>query len=154
MLHRVASRIYDSHIVLSGNDSQSYQTSLDQPIIARRTAECGCNRCSHQGFRRSPISRECNCRFVLGRMIIWIEAEFSSLKEICSHIFQTLFNLCRLSRPRQEEAAINGIIPILQRVLEKKSPLKEFALPILCDMVNAGKTARRQLWKYGGVQGM
>jgi hypothetical protein len=76
-----------------------------------------------------------------------------NLQEICSHIFQTLFNLCRLSRTRQEEAAINGIIPILQRALSLKSPLKEFALPILCDMVNAGKTARRQLWKYGGVQG-
>lgn len=82
---------------------------------------------------------------------MYIELVF--LQEICSHIFQTLFNLCRLSRTRQEEAAISGILPLLLRALNSNSPLKEFALPLLCDMVNAGKTARRQLWKAGGVKG-
>ncbi|GHJ83897.1 hypothetical protein NliqN6_0299 [Naganishia liquefaciens] len=72
--------------------------------------------------------------------------------EICSHLLQTLLNLCRLSRSRQEEAAQNGLLPLLQQVLTINSPLKEFALPLLCDMGNSGKSARRQLWKIDGVQ--
>jgi hypothetical protein len=67
-------------------------------------------------------------------------------------VLQTLYNLCRLSRSRQEEAAQNGLLPLLQQVIKINSPLKEFALPLLCDMANAGKSARRQLWKIDGVQ--
>ncbi|KAJ9117782.1 hypothetical protein QFC20_000061 [Naganishia adeliensis] len=74
------------------------------------------------------------------------------MNEICSHVLQTLFNLCRLSRSRQEEAAQNGLLPLLQQIIKINSPLKEFALPLLCDMANAGKSARRQLWKIDGVQ--
>lgn len=54
-----------------------------------------------------------------------------------------LFNLCRLSKIRQEEAAVAGAIPILQRVVQGSSPLKQFALPILCDFAHASKTCRR-----------
>lgn len=67
-------------------------------------------------------------------------------------MLQTLYNLSRLSRSRQEEAAQNGLLPLLQQVIKINSPLKEFALPLLCDMANAGKSARRQLWKIDGVQ--
>ncbi|KAE9391444.1 hypothetical protein BT96DRAFT_1001303 [Gymnopus androsaceus JB14] len=51
--------------------------------------------------------------------------------EVSNHIFQTCFNLCRLSKSRQEEAAQAGIMPCLQRVAETQPPLKQFALPIL-----------------------
>ncbi|RXK41642.1 STE/STE11/CDC15 protein kinase [Tremella mesenterica] len=72
--------------------------------------------------------------------------------EICSHIFQTIFSMCRLSKARQEEAASSGIIPLLRRVIQNKSPLKQFALPILCDLANAGKVSRRLLWQYDGMK--
>ncbi|KAI8921345.1 kinase-like domain-containing protein [Powellomyces hirtus] len=47
-----------------------------------------------------------------------------------------LYNLCRLNRARQQSAAINGCIPHLQCFVQSNSPLRQFALPILCDLVN------------------
>lgn len=73
-------------------------------------------------------------------------------QEIGSHIFQTIYSMTRLSKSRQEEAASAGIIPLLKTVIERKSPLKPFALPVLCDMANAGKVSRRQLWKVDGLR--
>ena len=51
----------------------------------------------------------------------------------------------------QEEAAQAGIIPSLKRVIESKSPLKQFALPILCDLASAGKSCRKLLWQHNGL---
>lgn len=63
-----------------------------------------------------------------------------------------MYNLCRLSKSRQEEAALNGIIPLLQRIVSTERPLKEFALPILCDMAHSGKVCRKILWQNKGLQ--
>jgi hypothetical protein len=71
--------------------------------------------------------------------------------EIANHVFQTLYNLCRLNKSRQEEAAQAGLIPSLKRVVEARSPLKQFALPILCDLASAGKSCRKMLWQYDGL---
>ncbi|KDQ62037.1 hypothetical protein JAAARDRAFT_189411 [Jaapia argillacea MUCL 33604] len=71
--------------------------------------------------------------------------------EVSNHIFQTCYNLCRLNKSRQEEAAQAGIIPSLKRVIESKSPLKQFALPILCDLASAGKSCRVLLWQHDGL---
>ncbi|KAG8969493.1 hypothetical protein FRC03_002354, partial [Tulasnella sp. 419] len=71
--------------------------------------------------------------------------------EISNHIFQTCFNLCRLNKSRQEEAAQAGIIPQLKRVMGTTSPLKQFALPILCDLPSAGKSCRSLLWQHDGL---
>ncbi|KAL0960993.1 hypothetical protein HGRIS_005988 [Hohenbuehelia grisea] len=71
--------------------------------------------------------------------------------EMANHIFQTCYNLCRLNKSRQEEAAQAGIIPCLRRVIETSSPLKQFALPILCDLASAGKSCRMLLWQQGGL---
>lgn len=60
--------------------------------------------------------------------------------------------MTRLSKARQEEAASSGIIPLLKKVIQNKSPLKQFALPILCDLANAGKVSRRLLWQNQGMQ--
>lgn len=72
-------------------------------------------------------------------------------QEMANHIFQTLYNLCRLNKLRQEEAAQAGIIPSLMRVIESSSPLKQFALPILCDLASAGKSCRMLLWQHDGL---
>jgi hypothetical protein len=69
-----------------------------------------------------------------------------------NHIFQTCYNLCRLNKSRQEEAAQAGIIPCLKRVIQTKSPLKQFALPILCDLASAGKSCRTLLWQHDGLE--
>ncbi|KAF9241075.1 hypothetical protein BU15DRAFT_87319 [Melanogaster broomeanus] len=58
--------------------------------------------------------------------------------EVSNHIFQTCYNL-------------SGIIPCLKRVIETRSPLKQFALPILCDLASAGKSCRNLLWQHNGL---
>ena len=73
-------------------------------------------------------------------------------KEISNQVLNTMYNLCRLSQRRQEDAALNGIIPLLQRVVKTERPLKEFALPILCDMAHSGKFGRKKLWQHGGLR--
>ena len=75
-----------------------------------------------------------------------------TVQEIGAHIFQTIYSMTRLSKARQEEAASSGIVPLLKTVIERKSPLKPFALPVLCDLANAGKISRRQLWKVDGLK--
>ena len=72
-------------------------------------------------------------------------------QESSNHILQTCYNLCRLNKGRQEEAAQAGIIPCLKRVIEANSPLKQFALPILCDLASAGKSCRTMLWQHDGL---
>ncbi|TFK73191.1 Pkinase-domain-containing protein, partial [Pluteus cervinus] len=72
--------------------------------------------------------------------------------EMANHIFQTCYNLCRLNKSRQEEAAQAGILPCLKRVIETNSPLKQFALPILCDLAGAGKSCRSILWQHDGLR--
>ncbi|CAG8982195.1 hypothetical protein HYALB_00003631 [Hymenoscyphus albidus] len=73
-------------------------------------------------------------------------------REISNQVLNTMYNLCRLSKARQEDAAMNGIIPLLQKIMKTKRPPKEFALPILCDMAHSGKLGRKYLWQNKGLQ--
>ena len=72
--------------------------------------------------------------------------------EISNQILNTMYNLCRLSHQRLGEAAHSGLIPILQDIVWTERPLKEFALPILCDMAHSGKMCRKILWSNKGLQ--
>ena len=72
-------------------------------------------------------------------------------REISNQVLNTLFNLCRLSKERQEDAAVGGIIPLLLKILKTDRPPKEFALPILCDMAHSGSKGRRYLWQNNGL---
>lgn len=76
----------------------------------------------------------------------------SHVREITNQVLNTMYNLCRLSKVRQEDAAVNGIIPVLKRVMAGDRPPKEFALPILCDMAHSGKVGRKYLWQNRGLQ--
>lgn len=73
-------------------------------------------------------------------------------QEISNQVLNTMYNLCRLSKSRQEEAAMNGIIPVLQTIVKTERPLKEFALPILCDMAHSGKMCRKILWQNNALE--
>ncbi|ORY68860.1 cell division control protein [Pseudomassariella vexata] len=72
-------------------------------------------------------------------------------REISNQVLNTMFNLCRLSKDRQEYAAVNGIIPLLMKIMKTDRPPKEFALPILCDMAHSGSKGRRFLWQNKGL---
>ncbi|TDZ15943.1 Cytokinesis protein sepH [Colletotrichum orbiculare MAFF 240422] len=74
-----------------------------------------------------------------------------NFREISNQVLNTLFNLCRLSKERQEDAAVGGIIPLLMKIMQTDRPPKEFALPILCDMAHSGSKGRRYLWQNKGL---
>ena len=64
-----------------------------------------------------------------------------------SYILPTLFNLCRINKRRQEQAALHGVIPYLQNIIETDSHLKQFALPIICDLAHTSDITRKELMK-------
>lgn len=72
-------------------------------------------------------------------------------RELSNQILSIMNNLCRLNRRRQEDAAVNGIVPILIKIVKQDMPSKQFAVPILCDMADAGRAARRELWQHKGL---
>jgi len=74
---------------------------------------------------------------------------FAEMRNQCVN---ALYLLCRINRSRQEAAAIDGALPILQEIIEQGSPLKQFALPIMCDIAKASKRARAELKQHNGVQ--
>ncbi|KAJ3293586.1 hypothetical protein HK104_004338, partial [Borealophlyctis nickersoniae] len=67
-------------------------------------------------------------------------------RDIQNQVLNTLYNLCRINKSRQEAAALAGLVPQLQQFVKINSPLKQFALPLLCEMAHAGKTCREVLW--------
>ncbi|KAK2625313.1 hypothetical protein QTJ16_005682 [Diplocarpon rosae] len=81
-----------------------------------------------------------------------MKKDTAHFREISNQVLNTMYNLCRLSKVRQEDAAINDIIPLLLRIMKTKRPPKEFALPILCDMAHSGKVGRKYLWQNKGLQ--
>eukprot|EP00033_Pygsuia_biforma_P000945 GCRY01001087.1.p1 GENE.GCRY01001087.1~~GCRY01001087.1.p1 ORF type:complete len:1008 (-),score=316.96 GCRY01001087.1:454-3477(-) len=71
--------------------------------------------------------------------------------EVVNHTLQTLFSLCRLNSTRLEWAAQEGAVPRLKAIVEQNSPLKEFALPLLCEMAHGTAATLNQLWNCSGV---
>ncbi|KDN49612.1 hypothetical protein K437DRAFT_255295 [Tilletiaria anomala UBC 951] len=72
--------------------------------------------------------------------------------EISNQVLNAIYNLCRLSKSRQEEAAQAGIIPQLLRVARTNSPMRQFALPTLCDFAHASKATRKIFWQHDGLR--
>jgi len=67
-----------------------------------------------------------------------------------SQIVASLFYLCRLDPGRQEMAASAGVLPHLQNIINSNSPLKQFVLPIVCQMAHS-RGARSAMLEVGGV---
>jgi hypothetical protein len=63
---------------------------------------------------------------------------------------QILFNFCRINKGRQELAVTSGIIPPLKYIVEINNPLKQFALPILCDLSRSTRRCKDILWENDG----
>lgn len=73
------------------------------------------------------------------------------ISQIHNEVLNALFNLCKINKRRQEQAAENGIIPHLMHFIMSDSPLKQYALPLLCDMAHASRNSREQLRAHGGL---
>ncbi|KAH6604533.1 ste ste11 cdc15 kinase, partial [Trichoderma cornu-damae] len=89
--------------------------------------------------------------FLIDLLSYSMKKNHKHLREISNQVLNTMFNLCRLSKERQEDAAVGGIIPLLLRIMRTDRPPKEFALPILCDMAHSGSKGRRYLWQNKGL---
>lgn len=72
-------------------------------------------------------------------------------KQVQNIVILSMYYLCRINRTRQTQAAQCGLVSFLQQVAVPQNPLKQFALPILCDLAHASQTARAQLWVHDGV---
>ncbi|KAL1803617.1 hypothetical protein ACET3Z_032264 [Daucus carota] len=73
------------------------------------------------------------------------------VSQIHHEVLNALFNLCKINKRRQEQAAENGVIPHLMHFVMSGSPLKQYALPLLCDMAHASRNSREQLRAHGGL---
>ncbi|CAM8950675.1 unnamed protein product [Rhodiola kirilowii] len=73
------------------------------------------------------------------------------VSQIHHEVLNALFNLCKINKRRQEQAAENGIIPHLMQFIMSGSPLKQYALPLLCDMAHASRNSREQLRAHDGL---
>ncbi|KAD5317140.1 hypothetical protein E3N88_17086 [Mikania micrantha] len=73
------------------------------------------------------------------------------VSQIHHEVLNALFNLCKINKRRQEQAAENGIIPHLMCFIMSDSPLRQYALPLLCDMAHASRNSREQLRAHGGM---
>ncbi|XP_056845054.1 MAP3K epsilon protein kinase 1 [Raphanus sativus] len=71
--------------------------------------------------------------------------------QIHHEVLSALFNLCKINKGRQEQAAEDGIIPHLMLIIMSDSSLKQYALPLLCDMAHASPNSREQLRAHGGL---
>lgn len=80
----------------------------------------------------------------------WREGPMVS--QVHSEVLNALYNLCKINKRRQERAAESGIIPHLMHFVRINSPLKRFALPLLCDMAHASRITREQLRANKGIE--
>lgn len=71
-----------------------------------------------------------------------------------SLVLETLYNLCRVNKKRQEQATMYGIIPFLisESINLDQSNRSSIATHMLCDLANASATTRGELTKNNVVQ--
>lgn len=87
-----------------------------------------------------------------GTMEVLVPLLKGPLSDQCKNsILPCIYNMCRINRRRQDLAAALGIVPALKKVVLDKSPMKEFALPILLDFAHTSNATRKELWKNDGV---
>jgi len=80
------------------------------------------------------------CKYIISLIFLYLK------------VLSALFNLCKINKRRQEQAAENGIIPHLMRFIMSDSPLRQYALPLLCDMAHASRNSREQLRAHDGIE--
>jgi len=64
----------------------------------------------------------------------------------------SLYYLCQIKSSRQEQAALSGIIPHLQRFISTRHPLNQFAYEIVFQLGKTSTKTRSELKKHGGLQ--
>uniref|UniRef100_A0A0G4FL94 non-specific serine/threonine protein kinase n=1 Tax=Chromera velia CCMP2878 TaxID=1169474 RepID=A0A0G4FL94_9ALVE len=73
-------------------------------------------------------------------------------REVSSQCLQALFSICKISKPRQEQAVLAGIIPTLKGELDRNSKMKQFAIEMCFEFPHTSRAAREILFREGGIQ--
>jgi hypothetical protein len=76
----------------------------------------------------------------------------SAVSENQHQVLLTMYYLCQIKASRQEQAALSGIIPHLQRFVREEHPLKQFAYPIIFLLAKTSWRTRLELKKHQGLQ--
>jgi hypothetical protein len=71
--------------------------------------------------------------------------------DIVAQVLPTIVYLFQVNSRRQEEMALNGIIPILQKFILSNHHAKQIPLDLICHL-SQNKNARVELKKYGGIE--
>eukprot|EP01066_Platyproteum_vivax_P014423 Platyproteum_vivax@DN6455_c0_g1_i1.p1 len=78
--------------------------------------------------------------------ICWVD-------DLKSNSLGALSYLLRLSKPRQEQAALAGLVPkLMEAVSLNKGCLKGHAYHIMCEMAHASCITRMLMWRHGAVR--
>ncbi|GBG63616.1 hypothetical protein CBR_g38927 [Chara braunii] len=72
--------------------------------------------------------------------------------ELVTQALTGLCNLCKVNKTRQEHAVSAGIIPHLKHLIQTNSPLKQLAMPLLCDLAHVSRHTRQELWANGCLE--
>jgi hypothetical protein len=80
-----------------------------------------------------------SCRTLLAEQL-------GGFNDAAAQLLPTLYNLLRIDRGRQEEAARLGLVPLLLPYAAPDSSLKQFALPVLVDLASV-PAAHARLWE-------
>jgi len=74
------------------------------------------------------------------------------VKEIFNQVTHSLFHLCRLYHKKRQETAVKaGLIPFLMFVIANNKPLKDFAVPLLCELAKTSEVTRETLLANNGI---
>eukprot|EP00249_Psilotum_nudum_P025064 c29365_g2_i3 orf=721-5196(+) len=119
-----------------------------EPTILLRILKC-INQLSTDPFTLEHLQRADAMKHLVP-FFEWREGPMVS--QIHNEVLNALYNLCKINKRRQEQAAECGIIPHLMHFIKINSPLKQLALPLLCDMAHASRCTREQLRAHKGIE--
>eukprot|EP00916_Digyalum_oweni_P003182 GHVL01005727.1.p1 GENE.GHVL01005727.1~~GHVL01005727.1.p1 ORF type:complete len:429 (+),score=53.52 GHVL01005727.1:2019-3305(+) len=71
--------------------------------------------------------------------------------DIRNQALHALFQLLRLSKARQEQAAIAGVVPFLMKCVGENSKLKGFSYQLICELALTSCVTRDILWSHGAL---
>lgn len=70
-------------------------------------------------------------------------------REIQNQVLNIAFNLCRINRGRLYVAIDSGLLAHLLPFVDSKSPVRQFALPLLCEAAHVGQYCRQIVHMQG-----
>ena len=142
-------------------NKSSDKSRLSVETKTEQVLEMVCNllKCIKNLSMESSIHGELELASCIPTLVPFLSIESKSMsttvnqleKEVKNMVVLSMFYLCRLNQARREQAAVSGIIVPLKKAISNRTPVKTFALLMLCDLAHATSVTRQLLWRYGGM---